>query len=89
MANLVRARVPTLALLGPVAPWTRAFSVLERPPPNYPGHVPLTPLERAGLAVGSGIMAFFNPYRPGKHPVPLSPLHGHSSLCRRLGSPAC
>ncbi|KAJ8058539.1 hypothetical protein OCU04_012720 [Sclerotinia nivalis] len=42
---------------------TRSFSVLHRPAPNYPGHVPLTSIERSGLAVGSAIMAFFNPYR--------------------------
>lgn len=42
---------------------TRPFSVLNRPPPNYPGHVPLTRLERAALAVGSGIVSFFDPYR--------------------------
>ncbi|PQE13441.1 putative Ubiquinone biosynthesis mitochondrial protein [Rutstroemia sp. NJR-2017a WRK4] len=42
---------------------TRSFSVLNRPPPNYPGHVPLTPLERGGLAVGSAVMSLINPYR--------------------------
>ncbi|KAI0883840.1 Coq4-domain-containing protein [Annulohypoxylon maeteangense] len=41
----------------------RPFSVLNRPPPNYPGHVPLTRLERAALAVGSGVVSFFDPYR--------------------------
>ncbi|KAK7718709.1 Ubiquinone biosynthesis protein [Diaporthe eres] len=41
----------------------RPFSVLNRPPPNYPGHVPLTHVERAGLAIGSGIMSLVNPYR--------------------------
>ncbi|KAG8167693.1 hypothetical protein KVR01_003382 [Diaporthe batatas] len=41
----------------------RSFSVLNRPPPNYPGHVPLTHVERAGLAIGSGIMSLVNPYR--------------------------
>lgn len=46
----------------------RPFSVLNRPPPNYPGHVPLTHVERAGLAIGSGIMSLVNPYRGGKHP---------------------
>ncbi|OAA45012.1 ubiquinone biosynthesis protein coq-4 [Metarhizium rileyi] len=39
------------------------FSVLNRPPPNYPGHVPLTKLERFGMAVGSSAMALINPYR--------------------------
>ncbi|KAF3765077.1 putative Coq4 [Cryphonectria parasitica EP155] len=41
----------------------RPFSVLSRPTPNYPGHVPLTRVERAGLAIGSGIMSFLDPYR--------------------------
>ncbi len=45
---------------------SRAFSVLNRPPPNYPGHVPLTRIERAGLAVGSAIGSFMDPYRGGK-----------------------
>ncbi|KAK6387251.1 Ubiquinone biosynthesis protein [Exophiala oligosperma] len=41
----------------------RAFSVLNRPPSNYPGHVPLTGVERLGLAVGSAITSLLNPYR--------------------------
>lgn len=41
----------------------RPFSVLSRPPPNYPGHVPLIPLERASLAVGSAITSLINPRR--------------------------
>lgn len=41
----------------------RRFSVLNRPPPNYPGHVPLTLLERGALAVGSAVGALRNPYR--------------------------
>ncbi|KAH7157893.1 coenzyme Q biosynthesis protein Coq4-domain-containing protein [Dactylonectria estremocensis] len=39
------------------------FSVFNRPEPNYPGHVPLTKVERVGLAVGASIMSFFDPYR--------------------------
>ncbi|KAK5207437.1 Ubiquinone biosynthesis protein [Exophiala xenobiotica] len=39
------------------------FSVLNRPPPNYPGHVPLTSVERVGLAVGSAITSLIDPYR--------------------------
>ncbi|KAI1149937.1 coenzyme Q biosynthesis protein Coq4 [Nemania diffusa] len=42
---------------------TRAFSVLHRPPPNYPGHVPLTSLERAALALGSGLLSLLDPRR--------------------------
>ncbi|KAF7543684.1 hypothetical protein G7Z17_g10553 [Cylindrodendrum hubeiense] len=41
----------------------RHFSVFNRPQPNYPGHVPLTKIERAGLAVGASVMSFFDPYR--------------------------
>lgn len=41
----------------------RTFSVLNRPPPNYPGHVPLTLLERGALAVGSAFGSLLNPYR--------------------------
>ena len=46
----------------------RGFSVLSRPAPNYEGHVPLTTLERAGLAVGSAVMSLMNPRRGGKYP---------------------
>ncbi|EFY86373.1 ubiquinone biosynthesis protein coq-4 [Metarhizium acridum CQMa 102] len=42
---------------------SRRFSVLNRQPPNYPGHVPLTKLERLGMAIGSSAMALINPYR--------------------------
>ncbi|RYP69986.1 hypothetical protein DL771_005777 [Monosporascus sp. 5C6A] len=42
---------------------SRPFSVLNRPPPNYRGHVPLTRIERTALAVGSGIMSFLDPRR--------------------------
>lgn len=41
----------------------RSFSILNRPPPNYPGHVPLTRAERVGLAVGSALTSLINPYR--------------------------
>ncbi|KIY02149.1 ubiquinone biosynthesis protein coq4, mitochondrial [Fonsecaea multimorphosa CBS 102226] len=41
----------------------RPFSVLNRPPPNYPGHVPLTAVERVGLAVGSAVTSLIDPYR--------------------------
>ncbi|KAI1819967.1 Coq4-domain-containing protein [Xylaria intraflava] len=53
-------------LLPPRAPSTvrsRPFSVLSRPPPNYPGHVPLTGLERIALAVGSSVLSFRDPRR--------------------------
>jgi ubiquinone biosynthesis protein COQ4 len=41
----------------------RTFSALNRPPPNYPGHVPLTWLERGALALGSAFGSLRNPYR--------------------------
>lgn len=40
-----------------------SFSVLNRPPPNYPGHVPLTRIERAALAIGSGVLSLLDPHR--------------------------
>ncbi|RFU28138.1 hypothetical protein B7463_g8199, partial [Scytalidium lignicola] len=42
---------------------SRRFSILNRPPPSYEGHVPLTRVEKAGLAVGSAVMSLFNPRR--------------------------
>ncbi|PLB37242.1 ubiquinone biosynthesis protein COQ4 [Aspergillus candidus] len=41
----------------------RPFSVLNRPQPNYPGHVPLSIVERGALAVGSAVGALLNPRR--------------------------
>ncbi|RHZ47287.1 ubiquinone biosynthesis protein COQ4 [Aspergillus thermomutatus] len=41
----------------------RSFSALNRPPPKYPGHVPLTFLERGALAVGSAVGSLMNPRR--------------------------
>lgn len=41
----------------------REFSILNRPPPNYPGHVPLTTIERLGLAFGSAAASLANPRR--------------------------
>jgi hypothetical protein len=46
----------------------RHFSVLNRPPPNYPGHVPLTFLERGALAIGSAFGSLIDPYRAGGMP---------------------
>ncbi|KAI9833312.1 MAG: Ubiquinone biosynthesis protein [Sarea resinae] len=47
----------------PLVASSRSFSVLNRPPPNYEGHVPLTPLERTAMAVGSSLWSFFDPTR--------------------------
>ena len=46
----------------------RPFSVLNRPPPNYEGHVPLTTIERGTLAVASAVISLFNPRRAGERP---------------------
>ena len=47
---------------------SRAFSVLARPPPNYPGHVPLTVPERILLGAGSAVLSLLNPRRAGNLP---------------------
>lgn len=44
----------------------RAFSVLNRPPPNYEGHVPLTLIEKGAMTLGSAIGAFIDPRRAGE-----------------------
>lgn len=36
---------------------------MNRAAPNYPGHVPLTTVERIGLAVGSAVTSLINPRR--------------------------
>uniref|UniRef100_A0A8H7TSD6 4-hydroxy-3-methoxy-5-polyprenylbenzoate decarboxylase n=1 Tax=Bionectria ochroleuca TaxID=29856 RepID=A0A8H7TSD6_BIOOC len=56
-----RSLVRTCAVC--TTPSARPFSVLNRPPPNYPGHVPLTRVERAGMAVSTALWCFFDPYR--------------------------
>lgn len=67
MASLARpakcatALTKLLALPPPLR--QRAFSVLNRPPPNYPGHVPLTYVERGALAIGSAFGSLIDPYR--------------------------
>lgn len=64
-----RLPTPSTASASSTTPSSRrTFSVLNRPPPNYPGHVPLTRVEQASLAIGSGIMALVDPYRAGAFP---------------------
>ncbi|KAF9888405.1 Ubiquinone biosynthesis protein [Aspergillus nanangensis] len=41
----------------------RPFSVFNRPQPKYPGHVPLTFVERGALAVGSAVGSLVDPWR--------------------------
>jgi ubiquinone biosynthesis protein COQ4 len=59
---------PAAAALGITIDSSRHFSSssLTRPPPNYPGHVPLTRIEKAALAIGSGLMSLRDPRRGGK-----------------------
>ncbi|KAK4452904.1 ubiquinone biosynthesis protein [Podospora aff. communis PSN243] len=42
---------------------SRPYSGPSRPPPNYPGHIPLNTLEKAALAIGSGLMSLRDPRR--------------------------
>ena len=46
---------------------TRSFSVLNRPRPNYEGHVPLNVLEKGALAAGSAVMSLLDPRRGGMY----------------------
>ncbi|KAL2161315.1 hypothetical protein VTH06DRAFT_8535 [Thermothelomyces fergusii] len=56
-------RPPAAAALTAVSGTHHFFSSLTRPPPNYPGHVPLTGIEKAALAIGSGLMSLRDPRR--------------------------
>jgi len=49
----------------PISDGRAAFSILNRPPPNYEGHVPLTFIERTSMAIGSAIGSLVNPRRGG------------------------
>ncbi|PYH65302.1 ubiquinone biosynthesis protein COQ4 [Aspergillus vadensis CBS 113365] len=42
---------------------SRPISGFNRPPPNYPGHVPLNFVERGALAIGSAVGSLLNPRR--------------------------
>ena len=55
------------------APAARAFTALSRPPPNYPGHVPLSVPERIALGVGAAVISLFNPRRAGTSPAASPP----------------
>ncbi|KAL2149877.1 hypothetical protein VTH82DRAFT_7553 [Thermothelomyces myriococcoides] len=56
-------RHPAAALTAAAGSRHFSFSSLTRPPPNYPGHVPLTGIEKAALAIGSGLMSLRDPRR--------------------------
>jgi hypothetical protein len=51
----------------PIQAHARCFSILNRPTPSYEGHIPLTIVERLGLAFGSGIGSFVDPRRGGEY----------------------
>lgn len=63
MNALTAQRQFTRILLLPTAVRAHAFSVLSRPSPNYPGHVPLNVVERSALAVGSAFGSLIDPFR--------------------------
>ena len=48
---------------------TASFSVLNRPPPKYEGHIPLTRTEKGALAVGSALTALLDPRRHGTYRI--------------------
>lgn len=76
MNNLVAQRIPAHILRLPpglrlaIVGASRLFSVLNRPPPKYEGHVPLTTWERGTLAAGSAVMSLLNPRRGGTTSIP-------------------
>ncbi|KAI4724908.1 Coq4-domain-containing protein [Aureobasidium sp. EXF-10728] len=70
----------------------RSFSVLSRPKPNYPGHVPLTVVERCGLAVGSALGSMLDHHRHGTYALSTlqpSSLLTLSDLVAALGEATC
>ncbi|KAM7183436.1 Coq4 domain containing protein [Rhypophila sp. PSN 637] len=60
---IISSSICRASLTSSITTTKREFSILNRPPPNYPGHVPLTRLEKAGLAIGSGLMSLRDPRR--------------------------
>lgn len=59
---------PCAAEATALAPSRRQYWTPSRPPPNYPGHIPLNTLEKAALAIGSGLVSLANPRRGGPSP---------------------
>lgn len=51
---------------------------------RYPGHIPTSPLQKALLAAGAGVMALYDPYRHGKpaSPAPCLPAVFQGTLFR-------
>ncbi|KAL2023520.1 hypothetical protein VTK56DRAFT_2128 [Thermocarpiscus australiensis] len=62
-SNGPRRAVAACAAIIPSRSRHFSLSSLTRPPPNYPGHVPLSRLEKAALAIGSGLMSLRDPRR--------------------------
>jgi ubiquinone biosynthesis protein COQ4 len=62
---LRRPKVPDLFAVSTVSFHSKNFSVFNRPRPSYKGHIPLTGVERAGLAVGSAFISLLKPQRAG------------------------
>ncbi|KAF8454769.1 coenzyme Q biosynthesis protein Coq4-domain-containing protein [Terfezia claveryi] len=62
---LLRPPPPPIAPVAPPAPSPprRPFSVLSRPPPSYPGHIPINSFEKTFLAFTSLLGSFLNPRR--------------------------
>ena len=65
-----------LSLRVAIARHARRFSVLNRPPPSYRGHVPLTLIERSALVVGSAVTSLFNPRRGGSYSIDEAETYG-------------
>ncbi|KAK4162487.1 ubiquinone biosynthesis protein COQ4, mitochondrial [Cladorrhinum sp. PSN259] len=62
-ANPCSAAAPLAAVATSQTRRPFSFSSLTRPPPNYPGHTPLSRIEKAALAIGSGLMSLRDPRR--------------------------
>lgn len=72
---------PCAAAATALAPSRRQYWTPSRPPPNYPGHIPLNTFEKVALAIGSGLISLANPRRAGASPLP------HPHLPKRLTPP--
>ncbi|KAJ5572858.1 hypothetical protein N7450_009842 [Penicillium hetheringtonii] len=76
----------SVSITGQLSPCTsnlRPFSVLNRPQPNYPGHIPLTTIERGALAIGSALGSLVNPRRAANN----APKRPHRSSRRSNRNP--
>lgn len=69
--------------LSPQHSATRCFSVLSRPTPSYPNHVPLALFERGMLAIGSALGSIISPGRHGKLPLEIFHSYFFRSTCTK------